>query len=117
MIPDGPDNVTIEYHELFHANGTRRMVVLCHVTGLSPMTSDTITWGGLCQGQNGSTCMVSARTPQDDGKVVSCKASNSANNGYSLSARVKVDLNGKPQDSRSRTNALHSCTLTPEQPL
>nr|KAG5701067.1 hypothetical protein BaRGS_008788 [Batillaria attramentaria] len=46
---DGPDNVSLEYHELFDANGARRIVAICDVTGVNPVTPDMIMWGGpLC---------------------------------------------------------------------
>ncbi|KAK7481745.1 hypothetical protein BaRGS_00026993 [Batillaria attramentaria] len=91
-IAYGPDNVSIEHHEVFDVNGTRQIIATCEVTGVNPLTSDMIVWGGLCQGQRGFKCKVTPSADKDGGRIM-CIASNAANNGYSVRARVFVEFN------------------------
>ncbi|KAK7488867.1 hypothetical protein BaRGS_00019824 [Batillaria attramentaria] len=114
----GPDNVSLEYRELFDANGTRHIVAICDVTGVNPVTPDMIVWGGpLCNG-TGVTCMVTVHAPEDDGKIIACMATNAANNGQSKLARVKISLT-QPQTTTTQTPSTTAAprkTTTPSRP-
>ncbi|KAK7488868.1 hypothetical protein BaRGS_00019825, partial [Batillaria attramentaria] len=106
----GPDNVSLEYRELFDANGTRHIVAICDVTGVNPVTPDMIVWGGpLCNG-TGVTCMVTVHAPEDDGKVIACMATNAANNGQSKRARVKISLTRKTSNHHNPDTIYHYST-------
>ncbi|KAK7499767.1 hypothetical protein BaRGS_00009108 [Batillaria attramentaria] len=104
----GPDSVEIQQRQLFDADGSPHVIVTCVVTGVNPLTSDMITWGGLCQGQQGLTCTV---TSGDDGKEVTCTVTNPANDGHSATSTVALRFSGCGPDHHDHPPVKQDKTL------
>ncbi|XP_076445078.1 uncharacterized protein LOC143282992 [Babylonia areolata] len=82
-IAYGPDGVQV--YQRYDASN-RQLIIVCHVTGLNPMTPDMVQWEGPCQGQQGFRCVLDPQKPGVDGATVKCRVTNMANNGHHAEA-------------------------------
>ncbi|XP_025101705.1 uncharacterized protein LOC112568581 isoform X2 [Pomacea canaliculata] len=92
-VSGGPDTVGIQYHTT-STPGKCLVNVTCEAPGVKPSTCDMFTWGGMCEGQQGSRCVITADNEQDDGKEVTCTVTNHVNHGRSARASVTLMLSG-----------------------
>ncbi|XP_070182334.1 uncharacterized protein, partial [Littorina saxatilis] len=106
LVAYGPDNVTLQVIQSHDVNNGVVVHVLSHVTETKPKTSDMVQWGGLCQGQQGFTCTLTPMSVAEvDGKTVTCRVTNAANNGHSAEASVVIRLRSRQGSAQSQTKS------------
>ncbi|XP_070206929.1 uncharacterized protein [Littorina saxatilis] len=102
----GPDNLSLQVIKAYDVSNRLQIHVISHVTGMKPMTSDMAQWGGLCQGQHGVTCTLTPTSAEVvNGKAVTCRVTNTANNEHSAEASVVIKLTESAEGTRDRLDA------------
>ncbi|XP_025101707.1 uncharacterized protein LOC112568583 [Pomacea canaliculata] len=92
-VSDGPETVSIQYHTTSTPDKCH-VILTCEASGVKPSTYDMFEWGGMCEGQQGSRCVITADNEKDDGREVTCTVTNHVNHGLTASASVTLTLSG-----------------------
>ncbi|KAK7093329.1 uncharacterized protein [Littorina saxatilis] len=92
----GPDNVSLQVAVSYEISNNIKVNVISDVIKVEPLRWSMVQWGGLCQGQQGFTCTLTPRSAAEvDGKTVTYRVTNAANNGHSAEASVVIRLSGR----------------------
>ncbi|KAK7093307.1 hypothetical protein V1264_007085 [Littorina saxatilis] len=103
FVAHGPDSVTLHVMQSNDVGNNTWFHVISHVIEMKPMKADMVQWGGECQGQQGFTCTLGPRPAAEvDGKTVTCRVTNAANNGHSAEASVVINIFGFTQSQTKR---------------
>ncbi|KAK7093356.1 hypothetical protein V1264_007123 [Littorina saxatilis] len=95
----GPDNVSLQIAQSHDVNNNLHLDVISHGIQMKPMASDLVQWGGLCQGQRGFMCTLTPTSAAEvDGKSVTCRVTNPANNGKNAEATVVIRLSSSQNE-------------------
>ncbi|XP_076451371.1 uncharacterized protein LOC143287307 [Babylonia areolata] len=91
-IAYGPDTVELQVYQRY--NTSSLVIVNCHAAGLNPRTPDMVQWGGPCRGHTGFTCILDPQKTKVKGVNITCRVTNSANNGHTVQAAMLVQKDG-----------------------
>ncbi|XP_070209674.1 uncharacterized protein [Littorina saxatilis] len=88
----GPDRVDIFLLTSLSHNVNDDVTLLCEPFDVNPPSHIVITWGGLCQSQQGRTCTLTPPIAEHCGKEVTCTAANQRIPGKQAISRLTVEL-------------------------
>lgn len=103
---DGPDGVIIKpkLHAAYPVisgqdvflppDDTTEVALVCEARNVEPLTSQMVTWGGLCDGQHGFDCKLTFKSKTDDTKEVTCTVTNYENNDYTVFTSIILKVPG-----------------------
>ncbi|XP_025101706.1 uncharacterized protein LOC112568582 [Pomacea canaliculata] len=76
---------------------TSEVALVCEARNVEPLKSEMVTWGGLCDGQQGYTCNLYFETKMDDMKEVTCTVTNYDNNDYTVFTSIILKVPDGPE--------------------